>query len=396
MHRPLSISIILPQGPDSWPSLSIIRPQLLNVLNENFINTRFVNILENKYFLDDVWVFPPGTVQAPVLTWLSNNFKHPLERPRSVFFLGGEGAKICYHLWHYRNLFRPDDHWVVSCEAEKRLIDHWFPNNNRTSVLFYPVDMKFRPAKDKNEVRTLRKKLILSPTKNIMLYAGRISPQKNILSLLDLLEAQKDLSLLVCGDVDSIGVPHIDKSQRSNIANDLLKEIGSRNLSTRIEFRPHQSQSELLKIMKACDYQVSLSSHYGEDFGYSIAQGLACGLKTILSSWGGHNNWKSLTDRQSVSYLKLNWEKDAQIGIPEIPSKLILPEKSPDDFTKSHNTEIANKLKALITSGPCNESSLEVRPELVSFWEQKKSYLFETSDHTLFKKVVGAYQGHEI
>ena len=404
MKNLTKISIIYPQIPAPWPSVSFVQPILVSIIQEIGLRAKTVNILDKSKpsLSDDLWVFPLGTVQIPILVWMNNSFKTPYNRPPALFFLGGEGAKLGYHLWHYRHLFRADDQWIVSSEAEKNLIDHFFPGNNRTSFLPYPTAKNFKPLKSKTEILKLRSKLKIAENKKVILYAGRLSRQKNILSLLDLIESKKNYNLLFCGDIDLLGTPHLPAKEAPNISNSLIKEIGMRGLTKKIEFRPFQSQIELQKIMQVCDYQVSLSAHYGEDFGYSIAQGLACGLKTILSDWGGHRNWKFLEQEKSVSYVDLNWEKGIDIGVPDLNSLSTFPRNSPLNFSNSYNKEIKDKLKLLIYSPAMlvNNGPIVTHPEIKDFWDLNKktprSTMFISNEDTLFKKVVKAYQGHEI
>ncbi|MDO9183102.1 MAG: glycosyltransferase [Bacteriovorax sp.] len=401
MKNNFKISIISPNGPASWPSVAIIHPELISILKSISKQTEVFNILENKLpsLKDDLWIFPAGSVQIPVLMWLANCFKNPLNRPPAIFIFGGEATKLGYHLWHFRGLFRPEDLWVVACQAEKELLDYWFPGNNRTHVLYHPVSNHFKPAKDKSEVLRLRQKLKIPPNKKVMLYAGRLSQQKNILALLDLLELHKNLNLLVCGDIDSVGIPHLESSKRIHVANALLVEIGKRGLTKRIEFRAFQSQSELKNIMKACDYQVSLSAHYGEDFGYSIVQGLACGLKTIISNWGGHRNWKYLEEKNAVSFVELDWSNGQDVGVPDLATLNNLPKKSPLNFHKNYNKEIKEQLKKIVEFALFQReySGILALPELVDFWEESarssKGFLFSSSENKLFQKVVKGYQG---
>jgi glycosyltransferase involved in cell wall biosynthesis len=402
MKKSLKVSIVTPNIPAPWPSISIINPELIKILKQLLGTALEVDILQRSLSVaDDLWLFPTGTVQVPILKWLARSFPNPLNRPPAIFFFTGEGAKLGYHILHFGKYFRSDDQWVVSSQAEKRLLDYWFPDNNRTIVLHHPVSKEFKPVKDKAEYLLLRKNLNISQNKKIMIYAGRISQQKNITFLLDLLEQDKKLNLMVCGDVDMVGVPHIDNANRAHVSSELITEIGQRGLSSRIEFRPFQSQLELSKLMRASDYQVSLSSHYGEDFGYSIAQGLSCGLRSVLSHWGGHLNWRHLALKGQVTYIDLDWSKGVEVGVPQAGLLLALPKSKPTDFITTYNNEIRIQLMAIINNALSQRNSFSVsaRLELINFWEkssrESSSAMFDSVENDLFKKVIKAYQGQE-
>jgi glycosyltransferase involved in cell wall biosynthesis len=388
------VSILLPNAPASWPSLSIILPEMIALFRDTFEQVEIIDILESSTpsIIDKLWIVPPGIVQIPVLSWMRHNFANPLARPKALFFLGGEGAKICFHLIQYQDIFRPDDQWIVSCEAEKELIDGWFPGNNRTSVLNYPTSNLFKPLKDNDEVIKIRKTQGLHLEQEIMLYAGRISQQKNLVELLTVLEMHPHLHLLVCGDIDSVGVPHLAESSKIHIGHSLMMEIGKRHLTKRITFRPFQSQSELCKLMQASDYQISLSAHYGEDFGYSIAQGLSCGLKTVLSHWGGHRNWKNL---EGVSYVELDWGNRRQIGKPILNQLYKLPSTPNKDFFSYYNQNIKQNLQSIVVNQ--KEGSIRPSSEIINFWEDSKKknteFLFSTTENPIFQRVTRSYKG---
>lgn len=400
MKNDIQVSVILPKIVAPWPSVAIIQPEIVALLKESLETVTVVNILESTKpsLSDDFWIFPLGTVQVPVLVWLSNCFAAPMDRPPSIFFFGGEGAKLGYHIWHFRKIFRPDDLWVVSCQAEKDLLDHWFPGNSRTVIVYYPVAKDFNLPSSNAERVAARKKFSLDQGEKYVLYAGRLSQQKNILELLDFLKMHKDLRLLVCGDIDSVGVPHLADSRREHLANRLLTEIGVNGLSSRVEFLPYQAQSELRQIMKACDYQISLSAHYGEDFGYSLAQGFSCGLKTVLTDWGGHRNWKALEGTGSVGFVELNWEGGVDVGKPLLSTLTTLPQMSPTADTLGQYRELVrSQFDALFAARDFPPKAVEVHQELAAFWDRQaktqSAALFPSVEHKLFKTVVAAYQG---
>lgn len=397
------ISVIIPNAPASWPGVSVIQTEFIQILQNHFSKLKKFDFLDKPKasIKDDVWIFPAGSVQVGTLKWLRQNYPRPEERPPAVFLWGGEGAKLGYHIWHFRDVFRFDDQWVVGCQAEKNLLDYWFPNNNRTHVMFHPVAQQFVPVRNIESKKDLRHRLELPATQKIMLYAGRLSQQKNILPLLDLLDRFPKVKLLVCGDTDSVGVPHLQGAKAQHVPSALMEAVGDRRLSSRIEFRPFQSQVQLRSIMQACDYQVSLSAHYGEDFGYSIAQGLCCGLKTILSEWGGHHNWKSIGDGGHLSYVELDWTKNIEVGIPLLKKNIFLPKSAvPKDFIKSYRLTVQNQLMQVLNNAVASSGHLQTRADLIHFWEMVKKVpqpqMFSSPEHPLFQNVIKAYQGRSI
>ncbi len=122
-----------------------------------------------------------------------------------------------------------------------------------------------------------------------VVYAGRITPQKNILNLIRSFSFAKKLNpkleLVICGNFHDRGyhLHHIDlgPTYRSTVLEVMESTEGVRYIG-------NLDQASLRSLFQNSDYQVSLSTYHDEDFGYSIAQGMAVGLKPILTNWGGH------------------------------------------------------------------------------------------------------------
>jgi hypothetical protein len=398
----LKVSFLTVNAPSSWPSAGLVSKELRKSIEAIFPQIKDCKILETKKpsITDDLWIIPMGIAHTHTLHWLKTNFKSPYHRPRILFFLGGEGAKLCYNLYFFKDLFRLEDEWIVASHVEKKLLDNFFKNNNRTHVLFYPISKNFIPLKPAVEKKSLRKKLNLPQSKKIILYAGRISLQKNVLYLLDILEKFNDLHLIICGDVDSLGLPHFNSGAKVHLPTLLLEELSRRKLSERIEFRNFLSQEDLKKVMQACDYQVSLSAHYGEDFGYSIAQGLGCGLKTILSHWGGHTNWKDYFNSQELTYVELDWKKDPSMGVPVLKNLLKLPINSKINFSLEYKKAFKEKFQKIISNSDFKNRSVQLiaSESLKKYWDeiQKKprDSMFLDSKDDAFKVVVDTYLGN--
>lgn len=394
-----SISFLTVNGPSTWPSVGLVSSELIKNIKSLYPQIKTYRILDSAAapIKDDVWIVPVGMVHHQLLKWLKDNFKTPYQRPRIIFFLGGEGAKLCFNLYFHQNLFRIDDEWVVSSHVEKKLLDHFFPGNHRTHVLFYPVSKQFKPISSVESKTTLRKKLNLPLAKPLVLYAGRISVQKNIFSLLDVLEKNPKLHLIICGDVDSLGLPHFDSDTKVHLPILLVEEISKRKIGKRIEFRNFLSQVELREMMQACDYQISLSAHYGEDFGYSIAQGLAAGLKSILTEWGGHINWKDFFNERELTYIKLDWA--GSMGSPILKDKVGLPKASKINFMKLYNQHFKDGFKNILFNNTFTDRKvvLDVSGDLVEYWDEfsknPRASMYNSCEDKHFKRVVKYYEG---
>ncbi|MBY0412699.1 MAG: glycosyltransferase [Bdellovibrionales bacterium] len=391
---PKKLSLININAPSAWPHLSNIQKSFKKHIVSLFPNIKDFQILSGKKppIDDDLWIVPIGQTQPYLFSWLKKEFASPYKRPRMIFVLSGEGVKGGYSLYFHKELFRLDDEWLVSCEAEKKLLDSFFPGNNRTHILHYPVDPLFKPTK--RDKKDLRKKLKLPLTRPIMLYAGRVSTQKNVFSLLDVLEKFKNLHIVVCGDADTFGLPHFNTAMAGHLPTEFITQIANRKLGDRIDFRGFVSQNELKEMMQACDYQISLSSHYGEDFGYSIAQGLCLGLKTVLTQWGGHLNWSKYFSAKELSYIPLEWSEG--IGFPNIKD-MILPKSSRINFPKEFHRDFSQQLFMIVTETDftLRKINLVVSDEIAEYWSEvereNRTVMYKDHNDPLFLKVQKIY-----
>lgn len=163
--------------------------------------------------------------------------------------------------------------------------------NGFVKRLPYPIKDSGFSLNCKNEVDNEKVRIV---------YAGRLTPQKNILSLLNSFTLARrinpKLELKICGNFHDrdYHLHHINLS--SNYRDTVLKTLES---CKDVTYLGNLNQDGLLDLFRSSDYQVCVGTHHDEDFGYSIAQGLALGLDPILTDWGG------LYDHSLISSVKM-------------------------------------------------------------------------------------------
>lgn len=175
--------------------------------------------------------------------------------------------------------------WVLSKKVKKYLINTYSISSNVIKVI--PRNELY---KDK-----LSKKLEGLSGKNLV-YAGRISEEKNIRELVKLVHVLQnnysiDIGLKLIGDVEKNENPFYENSPRhlEEYIEHALKEWSWKK---KPEMFPLQEQDKWLETLdKEKDVIVSLSTFVCEDFGVSIAQALEKGFYTIISDWGGHSDY---------------------------------------------------------------------------------------------------------
>src|SRR5690606_25160058 len=97
----------------------------------------------------------------------------------------------------------------------------------------------------------------------------------------------------------------------------------------------------LQDFYQACDYVISLSTFYGEDYGLSLIEGLSQGLNCIATNWGGHRDLKPLPQVQLIDVHAL----DGKLALDEEQLERSFRMLAAPD--RKQNLEYFKKLKAL-------------------------------------------------
>lgn len=127
-----------------------------------------------------------------------------------------------------------------------------------------------------------------------LLFAGRLTLQKNILGLLKAFQVaarvNKNIKLHIAGDYFYPISPFHSIGYEMSFFQAMVQKY--LNISKeRVIYHGNLSQDELSSLMWKMDYFCSLSVHHDEDFSVSVAQALGHRLGLILSDWGGHSSY---------------------------------------------------------------------------------------------------------
>jgi glycosyltransferase involved in cell wall biosynthesis len=292
--------VLLPEGPYGWSSHQYIVPELVKLWSSIGFDVLKIWYPDHKWQYDElekianasVLVFPLGYSHYRGLQTLDIlRSGYNIQTPACLMYTSDINTGLRY-LATAENILKNSDCLMVNSSAEANLIKTFFPQLKlKIFVSPLPVNEEIFNLPELKNKTQLRRRLGLSLQAKIIIYAGRISEQKNIVSLLavfrELKKSEPLAKLLILGDADEVGVPHFKKKTSRRYIVKISQAISLLNISADVEFRPAVSQTELANYFKACDVHVSLTTHSGEDFGYSIAQGLACGIPTVVTKWGG-------------------------------------------------------------------------------------------------------------
>jgi glycosyltransferase involved in cell wall biosynthesis len=196
---------------------------------------------------------------------------------------GGELSRL------YRYL-KSTDVLVGNCTGDVEITSKFFKNVQARNLPFAFDESTFQPV-DEAQRQALKAELGFQPTDKILLYAGRLTMEKNLHTQLRIFSVlQKvvpELHLVVVGQLENVpftefGVYCVD------IAGTITRLITDLRLDTeRIHFLGRKSPAQLRDFFIIADALVNLTLHHDENFGYAQVEAMACGTPVIGSCWGG-------------------------------------------------------------------------------------------------------------
>lgn len=308
------IAVLVPQADSYWVSCRVIVRNLVKAY-------RILGCTDEQFFYYD----EEGSTEN--LNWIATQiFETP---PQQIVFVGHvpHPQKMLIALARqYRNLPMPTINfhvygdfsirlnkwialeplmtgmkirWIGASERQVELIRKCIKGDG-SSVLRcpFPVDTEFY-CWDPALRRSTRQRLGFSKSDFVVIYTGRISPQKNTHSLCQLVarvaeKKGKKLNLILSGAFHDQEFQMFYK--KSDIGGTFLcwdrwLRQQPQKISDSIQYVGHCSDRRLKELYNAADLFASLSLYHDEDFGMSPAEARATGLPLLLTDWGGYHDF---------------------------------------------------------------------------------------------------------
>ena len=311
----MKIALLLSYTPSRWESCQSITPNILKVYKRqsakllHFNFHRSINALECLKMAQEIKESGVDLISFVDHSPHPKKLLIPLEfvlrkvdsRPKLVFHLYGDFTLFSADWMEIENLLKHYKcKFLVASDRQQYLVSQFIETpSNKVFKFPFPVnENKF--WFDKKTRENARERLNIGEKTPVFIYTGRISPQKNLLSLVkNIVRASKwaksPPALLIAGGFDNLGTPFVgdlllphDYSFRFHR---LLRTIDPQK--TRIEFLGHLNLEELFEYYNAADTFVSLSGHNDEDFGMAPLEAMFCGNRSILTDWGGFASFQT-------------------------------------------------------------------------------------------------------
>lgn len=168
-----------------------------------------------------------------------------------------------------------------------------FVSSCRAQIAHLPLGVDtglFRPPA-KADRRRLREYCGLRDDDVLFVYAGRITAEKNVQTLLGVMgavmRAEKNVHLLIAGAIQDVRFEEFSTGPQplSGYFAQILEREPS--LRSRSHFLGGVRNAALPLLFGAADVFINLTVHHDENFGYSQIEAMGCGLPVVCTDWGG-------------------------------------------------------------------------------------------------------------
>ncbi|HKR11864.1 MAG TPA: glycosyltransferase family 4 protein [Pyrinomonadaceae bacterium] len=211
-------------------------------------------------------------------------------RPPLVGFLMGTMSRGAAELATLKSHLRTTDVLVGNCTSDLEITRKFFANAQTRKLPFAVDGSVFYPADDVQRQK-IKTDLGFHAADRILLYAGRVTVEKNLHTLLRIYSILQDLvpnlHLVIAGEIDNVpfGAMGVYSISMTTTLMRLIKELDLNAAS--IHFVGRKSQAQLRDIYAASDVLVNMTLHHDENFGYSQVEAMASGTPVVGTSWGG-------------------------------------------------------------------------------------------------------------
>jgi glycosyltransferase involved in cell wall biosynthesis len=207
-----------------------------------------------------------------------------------VCFLMGSLSRGAVRIGGTYERLRTSDILVGNCTADAVLCEKLFPGATARVVPFGIDTTLFQPQ-GAAVTQEARRRLGIGPHEKVLLYAGRLSLEKNLHTLLNVFSvvraAVPDVRLVIAGPERN--VPFVEFGVFTlGIKPSLQRLAASLGLDARsVLFVGQRTPEEMRALYSLADVAVNLTLHHDENFGFAQIEAMACGTPVVGTAVGG-------------------------------------------------------------------------------------------------------------
>lgn len=208
---------------------------------------------------------------------------------RVIFYVLGMASTGMWPLfkWNLGKCLNSSDLFIVSCSRDVKLIKKFV---NGANILYQPFSISPYTQNIFHfpEVKKIQK----------LVYIGRLSSQKNIHSMIELIYILNNMGhrveLNLIGGWDEIGSPpfKMEKIEYQKEVQNLVLKLG---IKEQIIFHGHKTKKEIDLFLSQDKYVfISLSLNIDENFNLSAFRALSNRTNAIVTDWGGQYDFSDI------------------------------------------------------------------------------------------------------
>jgi glycosyltransferase involved in cell wall biosynthesis len=211
-------------------------------------------------------------------------------QPPMVCFLLGAISRGGGELPWVQRYLKSTDVLVGNCSGDIEIAAKFF-KNGQTRKLPFSFDESTFHAVDESRRQALKAELGFQKSDQILLYAGRITLEKNLHTQIRMLSILQrllpNLHLVIIGQFANIGFTEggVYPVDITGMFTRLLSEL--RLDTTRIHFLGSKNPTQTRDFYIIADALVNLTLHHDENFGFAQVEAMACGTPVVGTKWGG-------------------------------------------------------------------------------------------------------------
>jgi glycosyltransferase involved in cell wall biosynthesis len=249
----------------------------------NALKNRQPEILKDLFDRCDVLM---GHIEKEVLE-CREGFGKPLPLIGVLFGTMSRGAPDLVDATQY---LKTTDLLVGNCTSDLEIARKFFNNAEMRSLPFIYDESNFYRL-GAPERAAIKAKMGLAETDRVLLYAGRVTLEKNVHGVLSIFRVLQglipDLHLIVVGD--GWDTPFRELGVYTFGMTGVLRRLGHKLGidENRVHVVRGVGANVLRNLYNVADVSINFTLHHDENFGLSQVESMACGTPVVGTRWGG-------------------------------------------------------------------------------------------------------------
>ena len=250
---------------------------------------------------------------------------------------GNAITQACDNIWCVSEFISKKVKEIIKDEKEKE----------KVKILYNGINFKkIKKDVSNQEKENIKKKYNISSEEKVIIYTGRLMPEKGVKELIEayieLSKERENVVLLIAG-----GTRKIKENENEFVDN--IKKL-SKNAKGRVIFTGNIEYEKLYEIYSIADIQV-VPSMWEEAFGLTVIEGMSYSIPVIVTSSGGipeivHTDYELMVDRDLNLIMNLKEKINYVLDNPKIVENIV--KDYPAKISKFTNEEYSNNFNILM------------------------------------------------